>query len=91
MLLHTITFDRLESDYEELGDIRSIEVDHSRRRIILVCDEIETKTNEGATIKSGLDLNSTYSEVETPADPLHGFGLLQHGTPPFPTRTGRGG
>lgn len=79
MKQHTITFERLESDYAELGIIRSIEVDHSRRRIIIVADEIET-LNEGASVPTGVNLNSTYDEVPDP--PLAGF-TFQGNAPGF--------
>lgn len=64
--MNTITFKRLEGDYSDLGTIRSIEVDHGRQRIVLICDEPPDGPNEGATVKPGINLNSTYDEVVTP-------------------------
>lgn len=58
MKRHTITFHRLESDFDKIGKIRSVTVDHERRMLILISDEIEAKENEGATIPGGINFST---------------------------------
>lgn len=63
MKAHFITFDRLEADYNEIGKIRSVTVDHERRIVRLVCDEKEEDI-EGQTIPQGITFTTQYDETK---------------------------
>lgn len=60
MRRHTVTFQALEEHFH-IGGVRSIDVDHERRRITVIADENDDEVHqhqEGATVQDGFNFLS---------------------------------
>lgn len=57
----TITFQRLEEDYD-IGAIRSVTIDHERRMLVLIHDEKPKPPQEGASIMNEFNFTTDRGE-----------------------------
>jgi methyl coenzyme M reductase subunit D len=63
---HSATFQRLEEDLM-VGPIRSVEVDHTRRRLIIMCDSDELQP-EGMSAVDGRQFTTHHDENDENCD-----------------------